>query len=400
MCSAGAVGETEPVTEVLIVTGLAAGGVGRHVEQLTRGLTARGHRVRVACPSVVAARFALAGAGAELIEAEIGSRPAPHRDHRVVSTLRAAMAGTDVVHAHGLRAGALACTARTRWPAGAASLPPPLVVTHHNVTPEGRVAGVLFRGLERVVARGADLVLSVSPDLARRADALGATVGELAVVPATPQAQTRDAAAVRAELGVPAGGLLLVTVGRLAPQKGFDRLLDAVSLLEAARRAQDRVSVALPDFVLAVCGNGPQCAALQRRIEREQLPVRLLGHRDDVPDLLAAADVAVSSARWEGQPVWLQEALAAGAPIVATDVGGTDTVLAGAGALVPDTDPDCVSGALAQQLSAVLGDEGLRARLARRSRERATELPSVQDAVDAALAAYGRAAGGAGRVGT
>lgn len=379
---------------VLIVTGLAAGGVGRHVEQLTRGLTTAGHRVSVACPAVVGARFALEAAGAEVIESEIGARPVPHRDHRVITTLRAAMTGVDVVHAHGLRAGALACTARSRWPRDAQSAPPPLVVTHHNAAPEGRVARALFRGLERVVARGADLVLAVSPDLAQRALELGAPAGELAVVPATPQPVTRGAAAVRAELGVTAEELLVVTVGRLAPQKGFDRLIEAVARVVAAQREQPEAVPPVPPFVVLVSGEGPQGEALQRRIDREGLPVRLLGHRGDVPDLLAAADLVVSAARWEGQPVWLQEALAAGAPIVATDVGGTDTVLAGAAELVAGTDPDAVPGDLATAITAVLVDPTVRAALALRSVARAAELPTAQDAVDAALRAYGRAAGG------
>lgn len=387
------------MTDVLMVTGLVAGGVGRHVEQLTRGLCERGHTVRVACPAVVASRFALAEAGAELVEVEIGAGPALHRDHRVVATLREAMAHADVVHAHGLRAGALSCAARSRWPRAAAVPPPPLVVTHHNAPPEGRLAGALFCGLERVVARGADLVLSVSPDLAARAEELGATVGDLAVVPATPQTVGRGAAAVRGELDIPAGPLLVVTVGRLAPQKGFDRLVDAVSLLvEEQQRGQAPATV--PPFVVLVSGEGPQGEALQRRIDREQLPVRLLGHRDDVPDLLAAADLVVSAARWEGQPVWLQEALAAGAPIVATDVGGTGTVLAGAGALVPGTDSGTVAAALAREISEVLRDGAARADLAVRSLRRAAELPTVRDAVDAALAAYARVAGEAGAAGT
>ena len=66
--------------------------------------------------------------------------------------------------------------------------------------------------------------------------------------------------------------------------------------------------------------------------------MRLLGHRDDVPDLLAAADVVVSSAVWEGQPVGLQEALHAGAAVVATDVGGTAAVVGDAALLVPPAD--------------------------------------------------------------
>jgi glycosyltransferase involved in cell wall biosynthesis len=110
-----------------------------------------------------------------------------------------------------------------------------------------------------------------------------------------------------------------------------------------------------------------------------------------VPDLLAAADLVVSAARWEGQPVGLQEALAAGVPVVATDVGGTGTVLGGAGLLVPAGEPASVPEALAEAVARVLADPGLRARLAGASTRRAAELPTLDQAVDAALGAYARA---------
>ena len=357
-----------------MVTGVVAGGVGRHVEQLTRSLVEGGHTVFLACPAVVAARFGLSEAGAQVIPLEIGSRPAPHRDRKSVAILRAAMLDVDVVHAHGLRAGALSVLARD-------GDPPALVVTTHNAPPEGRLAAVVHHGLERVVCRDADLVLGVSQDLLEAAQARGARQVGLAVVPAMRSQPGKDRAQVRADLALPQGLPLVVAVGRLASQKGFDRLLDA---LEAAATTADQALV-------VIAGDGPQAEALQRRIDRSGLPVRLLGHRDDVPDLLAAADVAVSAARWEGQPVWLQEALSVGTPVVATDVGGTGHVLQGAGILTPADDPQALGAAL----TAVLTDEGLRADLRRRSLLRAADLPTADDAVRAALEAYRRASSAA-----
>lgn len=353
-----------------MVAGVVAGGVGRHVEQLTRSLVARGHTVVVATPPVVAARFALAEAGAQLVPLEIGSTPRPHRDRASVATLRTSMADVDVVHAHGVRAGALSVLARE-------GTHPPLVVTTHNSAPEGRIAAVVHRNLERVVCRGADLVLGVSQDLMESALDRGAREVGAAVVPAVRAEPSRDRAQVRADLEVADEAALVVAVGRLAPQKGFDRLLDA---LEAAGLREPTVHV-------AIAGEGPQVEALQRRIDRADLPVHLLGHRTDVPDLLAAADVVVSAARWEGQPVWLQEALSVGAPIVATDVGGTQEVLDGAGLLVPGDDPEALGAAM----TAVLSDGILRADLAARARARAQDLPDADDAARAAEEAYRRA---------
>ena len=355
------------VSTILMVTAVVAGGVGRHVEQLTRSLVDLGHVVVVACPPVVAARFGLTEAGAQHVPLEIDSSPRPQRDRRTVATLREAMADVDVVHAHGVRAGALSVLART-------GAHPPLVVTTHNTAPEGRLAAVVHWNLDRVVCRGADLILGVSGDLCESAWERGAKDVGAAVVPAATATPTKSRDEVRHELGLQDGVPLAVAVGRLAPQKGFDRLLDA--LTAAGTTAEDALVV--------IAGEGPQAQALERRIDRADLPVRLLGHR---PDLLAAADVVVSAARWEGQPVWLQEALSVGAAIVATDVGGTEAVLDGAGVLVPGDDADALGAAM----TALLRDEVLRADLRTKALIRAAELPTAEDAAHAALSAYRRA---------
>lgn len=360
--------DTETVTDILLATGLVAGGVGRHVAQLAAGLTGRGHRVRVACPPVVASRFDLAGAGADVVPVEIGSRPAPLRDRSAVAALRSACVGVDVVHAHGLRAGALVLLAR-----GDAAMPP-VVVTGHNAAPHGRVAAVVHRGLERMVYHGADLFLGVSEDLVQRArDRNGCAVARavVAAVRADPVTSRED---VRRTLELGPGEALVVSVGRLAAQKGYDRLLSTVGDLVG-----DGGQV-----TVVIAGDGPQREGLQRQIDREGLPARLLGHRDDVPDLLGAADVVVSSARWEGQPVWLQEALSVGAAIVATDVGGTAEVLGGAGILVPPEVP----GELTEAIGVLLEDPERLAGLRSGARARAADLPTAADAVGAALAAY------------
>src|SRR5436305_2103239 len=136
---------------------------------------------------------------------EIADRPRPGRDVAAIRRLRRLLATEDpqIVHAHGTRAGAFAALAlgpRGRGPAG---LVPALVVTMHNAPPGGLAAGLVYRGLERVMARRADAVLCASPDLADRMRRLGASGVERAVVPA-PDAQppaAEDVARVRAELG-------------------------------------------------------------------------------------------------------------------------------------------------------------------------------------------------------
>lgn len=360
---------------VLLVTALVGGGVGAHVRQLAAGLVGRGHEVAVACPAEVARRFELAGVGARVLPVELGHRVRPGADHTSRRRLREAMSGVDVVHAHGMRAGAAAALARPRHGPG-------LVVTSHNGPPSGG-AGMVYELLERVVCRRADLVLGVSPDLVERAARRGAPATGPAVVPAevSPLGPGEHRAArygLRAELGLQDGQLLVLTVGRLAPQKRT----------EAAVRAYQRVVGDHPTTVLAVAGEGPEAARLHELADTGPGQVRWLGHRADVPALLAAADVVLSSARWEGQPLVLQEALAAGAPVLATDVGGTAVVLGGAGRLVPGGDDGQVADDLAAALGELLADPAARAELARRAWARAAELPDGADAVDAVLSCY------------
>ncbi len=351
---------------ILLVLGTSAGGVGRHVHGLASGLVAQGHSVVVACPQDVEDRFGFGATGARHVSLTVTDRPHPLRDLRAISTLGDLLQHADVVHAHGLRAGALACLAATGSEA-------PVVVTLHNAAPAGRLTGRLYAVLERVVARRATLVLGVSDDLVGRMADLGAKAGGLAVIPGPPPPEGAvDAAAVRTELGVGRERVLALVVARLAPQKGLHLLLDAVG------RVRD-----LP-LAVVVAGDGPQRAELQQRIDSEGLPVRLVGHRGDVPALCAAADLVVSSAAWEGQPINLQEALHAGAAVVATDVGGTAAVVGEAALLVPGGD----AAALADGIRLLVTDPGERARRQDLARERARELPTEADAVAAALRIY------------
>jgi glycosyltransferase involved in cell wall biosynthesis len=195
------------------------------------------------------------------------------------------------------------------------------------------------------------------------------------VVPAPPLAPAqRPAEEVRQEIGVPAGTSLLVTVARLAPQKGLDSLVEAVGRLSG-----DGVQV-----LAVVAGDGPLAPGLSAEISAKGLPVRLLGVRSDVADLLAAAEVVVVPSRWEGQPLIVQEALRAGAAIVATDAGGTAEMTGDAAVLVPPGDP----AALADAIAGLLADPGRVKALRERSRRRGLGLPGAEDALREVLSVY------------
>lgn len=366
-----------PDTRLLQVLGSSAGGVARHVAQAAAGARSRGMRVRVAGPAALADQVAPPGSGVAFSAVEITDRPGPG-DLAALRRLRTLAGEVDVVHAHGLRAGALSVlAARGRRDR------PAVVVTLHNLPVGGRAVMAVAEALERVVARGADAVLGVSGDLVQRAADRGAALTSRALVPAPAHPDAGSPGSVRDGLGVEPGRPLLVTVARLAPQKGLDLLCDAAALLDGDPR---------PLWVVA--GDGPLEGRVGARVAAEDLPVRLLGRRGDVADLMAAADVVVSTARWEGQPLGIQEALALGAPVVATDVGGTGEVTGDAAVLVPQ-DPALLAAAVRR----LLDDPVARADLARRAVLRAAELPDLDDTLDQLVAVYAAALVRAGRPG-
>jgi glycosyltransferase involved in cell wall biosynthesis len=390
---------------VALVLGTSHGGMGAHVRMLAAGLAERGARVAVLGPRATV-REIDAGRGIDTARGtpiwfgavEIGDRPRP-RDAGTLARLRRLLAGADVVHAHGIRAGALcalALSGRRR---------PALVVTVHNAPPlAGGIPALAYRALEAIVARGADTVLCVSGDLEARMRAAGARRVGHAVVPAPPASKAGAQRAGGSPAPGPAGPAwagpdwagpggggrpVVLGAGRLVPQKGFG------ILLEAAASWQDMD----PRPLVVIAGAGPLAGSLRDQAAALGVDAVFLGHRDDVPGLLAVADVFAIPSLWEGQPLVLQEALRAGVPVVAARVGGIPG-LTGDGA--PQRSPAAVlvrpgdRRELASAVRAVLGDRALAARLRAAARARAAGLPSPDDAVTAVLAAYADAIGDTG----
>ncbi|TDD92591.1 glycosyltransferase family 1 protein [Actinomadura darangshiensis] len=374
---------------VALVLGTSAGGVGRHVRSVAERLAGRGARVLVCGPASTEDLFGFAAGGARFAEVDLADRPRPVSDAKAVARLRSLLRDADVVHAHGLRAGALAVAACARIAPGPLRFSrggPPLVVTLHNAVITGGRTAAVYGALERVVARGAARVLGVSPDLEERMRALGARSAGHAIVPA-PAPQAPPGPAVRADLRAALGAgerPLVLTVGRLAAQKGLPTLLDAAAVW-AGRT---------PQPLVAIVGDGPLEDELNARIEAEDLPVRLLGRRSDIPGLLAACDVAVVPSVWEGQPLIVQEILRAGRPLVATRVGGVPGMVGaaergGAGPLLhgPESEaallvPPNDAEALGRAVSRVLDDPSLAARLGSAAARRSARLPGEDDAAD------------------
>ena len=175
-------------------------------------------------------------------------------------------------------------------------------------------------------------------------------------------------------LGVTPGRRMIVHVGRLDPQKGLDWLLQLMP----------RVFAELPQHDLVLVGTGPQhdaLVALANQLDIFQR-VHFAGFCQDVPSILAACDALVLSSLWEGMPNVILEAMAAGKPVVATDVEGVAEALGPSAAeqIVSPRSPEL----FADKLIDLLKNHDLAAKLGAANRQRAEHFFSL----DAMVAAY------------
>ena len=278
----------------------------------------------------------------------------------------------DVIHSHGF--GPNLCATVLGRAAGVGA-----VVAHeHGWSFEGQP---VRRALERnVIGRGASVLVAVSQADRRRMTAVEGIPPERTAfvpngIPVPLPAAARD---VRAELGIAPSAPVIGAVSLLRPEKGVDVLVRAAALL-APRH---------PGLKVLVAGRGGAREDLERLVDELGLggTVVLLGRRTDVPDILAALDVAVSPSRREGTPLAVLEYMEAARPIVATAVGGVPDLIDDGvhGLLVRPQDPQ----ALARAISALLDDRARAGELAANARARARREFDLSVTVDRVGALY------------
>lgn len=278
----------------------------------------------------------------------------PRWVHRLRKLVRAAC--IDVVHAHSPMVAALARPALQALPRVDR---PALMGTEHNVWsshhPLTRWANRLTLPLEEATVAVSEEVRDSMPfRLGQRAEVVIHGVDVEAIA-----SRTGERNAARVECGVQNDQLLVATVANLRANKDYPTMLAAARRLADADEPIQFVSV----------GQGPLAKQLEEERDRLGLGERFqfLGYREDPIRVLVAADVFCLSSRFEGLPISLLEAMAAGLPVVATRVGGVPSVISDGkeGRLVPAGDPAALAAALAE-----LRDSGLRSRLASAATER------------------------------
>ncbi|MBW2425479.1 MAG: glycosyltransferase [Deltaproteobacteria bacterium] len=257
----------------------------------------------------------------------------------------------------------------------------PVVSTIHNTQHDRKLPWLLRAAEGRILRRGVDRVVAVGWQTAA-AHAAWLHPRTLDVIPNAVRpfdpAWVRGREELRHSLGASKCDRVLISVGRLHLQKGYGDLIEAFERLRGGRH---------PNLKLWIVGAGGLREALTQDVQRRGLgdAIRLLGLREDVPRLLAASDLYVSSAHWEGLPLSILEAMSAGLPVVATTVGDVPRIVDDRnGRLAPPADPL----ALAEALDTALADPARLASWGEEGRRRAHEEFGVEAWADRILRLY------------
>lgn len=366
--------------KILLTTpSMEVGGAERVVTILAEHLASRGHTIGLAAPpgaldadmvGTPHTRITLREDGRAMVGAM-----------RSTLSLSSAIRGfdPDVVHAQNVK---YAVTARAGATLARGRGRPAVLATFHGVLPaEYRRAAKLLGSADHVACVSSDLLARI---LAAGLPARKASLIRNAIDLAPPLADERRTA-LDLELEL-AGAPTVAIVGRLVPQKAHERFLVAAKI----------VSRSVPEARFLIVGEGPRRESIERSIQAAGLEdrVRLTGQRSDAREIIARSQVLVFSSEWEGLSIAALEALAAGTPVVSTDVQGMRELLAGgAGAIVPLDD----GTELGRRIAALLANQAEQAEMGRAGRELIEREFSLNDMVESYERLYETLARASGR---
>ena len=367
-----------------LLTGRVFGGAEEQALSILTGMSAYGFEPYLAAPGelIAAMEPQLTGAGVKCLPLEFSSRLDVAAGARLMRFIR--RENIALLHCHLFAASLLGAGAARMAGVGA------VLETCHG--PEVWRMGKMLRGsfwVDRQVGRLVDKYIAVSHAAARHLiDTKGVPASKVRVIhngrdlDRFGATDARRRSATRAALGLGDEPAILVPA-RLDEQKGHRYLLDALAIL-APR---------WPNLITLLAGDGTleqslraQCAALGLGDR-----VRFLGYRRDVPELLEAADLVVLPSLYEGLSLVTIEALAAGRPMVATEVDGTPEVVIHekTGLLAPPANPQALASAIERMLS----DPAMAARLGSEGRKFVNENFTLKRQIEETVAVYSELTG-------
>jgi glycosyltransferase involved in cell wall biosynthesis len=341
----------------MMIETVGLGGAEMVVLQLTQELRRRGHTVVPVVPhgreGWLLDRFRDAGIQWRTYVHRRALAPGlPRQLARLIASI-----GADVVHSHEFAMAVYGAAAARK------ARVPHIITWHANQV----MTALLRRRIAlRWAFRRSGATVAVSEDTRRHLESkLGRGAGPIVVIPNGIIVRHGERESTRRALGVRPDEILLLGVGTLMPRKGFANLIRALKSLHAANTAQR--------WRLVIAGKGEQRAELEALVRECGLGDRitLLGPRNDIPDLQAAADIFVMPSLWEGLPLAILEAMFAGNAIVASNISGIPEAIQHErhGLLVPPGD----EGALSAAITRVMTDRAYAARLGEAAKNRANE---------------------------
>ena len=360
-------GGLQKVRLCYLITELNVGGAEKVLLGLATLLPKDRYEVLVAClfdPGPVADE--IRAAGVPVVDLGMRNKVDVRAAFRLYALLHSRR--IQILHAHMFHANLLAALV------GRAARTPVVLATRQTVN----IGGTVREWINRLTIALCDAMVTVSRqvhEVQRRMPWIDPA--KLVVIPngvpieAAPSYSAASAQALRREWGIDTDGMVAGTVARLGAEKGHTFLLEAVA----------KVQNCLPQAKFLFVGDGPMRPQLEDRARILGVADSIIfaGLRHDIPTILSLFDLFVLPSLWEGLPMAVLEAMAAGLPVVATAVGGTpEVVLDGiTGLLVPPRDPQ----ALAEGILRLLRDPDLRQRMGGAGRERVAAHFSVEQMV-------------------
>ncbi|MCU4308170.1 glycosyltransferase [Acinetobacter radioresistens] len=323
------------------ITGLGGGGAEKVVVDLANRMYHLGHQVKIAylkSPVVVSPNnenIELVHIGLENVQDALTA----YKNYKKLITAFQ----PDIVHAHMVHANIFARIARKFTPI------PKLICTAHSNNEGGRLRMLAYK----LTHRESELTTNVSKAACESFELLGAVPkGQIRTVyngidldkfKFKPQAYK----SIRSNLNIDSDAKLFLAVGRFHKAKDYLNLIKAFYLLVQRQRTSNNCPV------LIIAGEGEERSEIEAAITNYELSnnVKLLGRRDDIVDLMSAADFFVLSSVYEGFGLVVAEAMACETFVVATNCGGVKEVMGGHGLLAPIQNSDLLAEQLIKAMS-------------------------------------------------
>lgn len=357
-----------------VITGLGMGGAEKQTVLIANKMYEAGHNVMII--SLTGETLVRPNNGVKLNELKLEKTPfnlfkGLFEVRKIIKKFK-----PDIVHSHMFHANLFSRVLRifTKIPT--------LICTAHNTNEGSSLRMLAYKYTDKL----ASLSTNVSQDAVDSFIRKGASSADRMIVVSNGIDASQfdfsvdDRNVKRSELGIFDDTPILLSVGRLTEAKDYPNLLTAFSLL-----IKDNSLQSFPR--LFIVGTGHLDGYLKNMSKELGIDkyVTFIGQRDDIRQLMCAADIFVLSSEWEGFPLVITEAMACKKVIVATDAGGITEALEDCGSIVPIKDPNSLSQAINKMINLSENEKEI---LGHKARERIIQTNSIEKIIERWMSIY------------